>query len=82
MSAAATLIELPEEKVASLMRQLSGVQIVATPSRQFRKSNKLRQWVIPPFRIVSTLSAQLVRPTFYAQGTVADVSFAFDWGNR
>ena len=42
MSTAATLMEFFGQKVASLMRQLSGVQIVATPSRQFRKTNKLR----------------------------------------
>jgi hypothetical protein len=51
-----------KEKVASLMRQLTGVQIVATPSRQFRKSNKLRQGVILSLQIVSTLSTQLMRP--------------------
>ena len=77
MSTAATLMEFFGQKVASLMRQLSGVQIVATPSRQFRKSNKLRPGFILSFQILSTLSAILVRPAFYAQSTVAGVSFAF-----
>ena len=34
MSTAATLMEYFGQKVASLMRQLSSFQIVATPSRQ------------------------------------------------
>ena len=70
-------MEFIGQKVAALMRQLSGVQIVATPSRQFRKANKLRQGFILIFQIVSTLSTQLVRPAFYAQSTAAGVSFAF-----
>ena len=77
MSTAATLMEFFGQKVASLMRQLSGVQIVATPSRQFRKTNKLLQGFILYLQILSTLSTKLVRPAFYAQGTVAGVSFAF-----
>jgi hypothetical protein len=62
MNAAATLMEFLGQKVASLMRQLSGFQIVATPSRQFRKSNKALQGFIPSFQIMSTLSTQLIRP--------------------
>lgn len=77
MSAADALMEFLRQKVASLMRQLSGVQIVATPSRQFRKTNKLRQGFIPSFQIVSTLLTKLIRPASYAQSTVAGVSFAF-----
>ena len=62
MSTAATLMEFLKQKVASLMRQLSVVQIVATPSRQFRKTNKLRQGFILSLQIVPTLSTQLIRP--------------------
>ena len=62
MSATDTLMQFPGQKVASLMRQLTGVQIVATPSRQFRKTNKLQQGFIPSFQIVSTLSTQLIHP--------------------
>lgn len=77
MSATVTLMEFPGQKVASLMRQLNGVQIVATPSRQFHKINKLRQGGILSLQILSTLSAKLVRPAFYAHNKVAGVSFAF-----
>ena len=77
MSTAATLIKFFGQKVASLMRQLTGVQIVATPSRQFCKTNKLGPGFTLSFQIVSTLLTQLVRPPFYAQSTVAGVSFAF-----
>jgi hypothetical protein len=62
MSATATLMEFPGQKVALLMRQLTGFQIVATVSRQFRKTNKLRQGFITSFRIVSTRSTQLIHP--------------------
>ena len=77
MSNVAALTGFPLQKVASLMRQFTGFQIVATVSRQFRKSKKLRQGLIPSFRIVSTLSTQLVRPAFYAKSTVTGVSFTF-----
>jgi hypothetical protein len=80
MSAAAAFMGFPLHKVASLMRQLTGFQIVATVSRQFRKTNKLRQGFILYLRIVSTLSTlstKLIRPAFYAPCTVAGVSFAF-----
>jgi hypothetical protein len=62
MSAAVAFMGFPLHKVASLMRQLTGFQIVATVSRQFRKANKLREGFIPSFRIVSTLSTQLIHP--------------------
>ena len=64
MSTATTLMEFFGQKVASLMRQ-------------FRKSNKLPRGFILSFQILSTLSAILVRPAFYAQSTAAGVSFAF-----
>ena len=59
MSAAATFMGFPFHKVASLMRLLSDFQIVATSSRQFGKPDRLRQWVIPSFQILSTLSTKL-----------------------
>ena len=77
MSTADTLMQFSGQKVASLMRLSSGVQIVATPSRQFRKSYKLQKRFIPSFRILSTLSTKLVRPAFYAPSTVTGVSFSF-----
>lgn len=52
-------MEFFEQKVVSLMRLLSGASIVATPSRQFPKSKKLPQGLLPSFQIVSTLSAKL-----------------------
>ena len=80
MSAAAAFMGFPLHKVASLMRLLSGFQIVAIVSRQFRKTNKLHRGDIPSFQIlstVSTVSTKLIRPVFCAQETVARVSFAF-----
>ncbi len=77
MSAVAAFMRFPLQKVASLMRLLTGFQIVATVSRQFHKSSKLRQGFIPSFRILSTLSTKLIRPAFYAPCTEAGVSFAF-----
>ena len=62
MNATDTLMQFPGQNVASLIRQLTGVQIVAAPSRQFRKSNKALQGFIPSFQIVSTLSTQLIHP--------------------
>jgi len=60
MNATDTLMEFFGQNVASMMRRLRGVQIVATPSRQFRKTNDLHLGFILSFQIVSTLSAKLV----------------------
>jgi len=77
MSTTVTLMEFPWQKVESVMRLLSSVQIVATPSRQFHKTIKLRQGSILSFQILPTLSTKLVRPAFNPSCAVAGVSFAF-----
>ncbi|MFZ4625832.1 MAG: hypothetical protein ACOYNF_16560 [Rhodoferax sp.] len=50
------------KKVASLMRQLSGVQIVPTPSRQFPKADKLQRAFTLSLQILSTLLTILIDP--------------------
>ena len=77
MSAAAAFMGFPMQKVASLMRQLTGFQIVATPPRQVRKPNELWQGFILSPQFLSTLSAIVARPAYYVQCTAAGVSFAF-----
>ena len=77
MGALAAFMGFPMQKVASLMRLLSGFQIVAIVSRQFRKANKLHRGDIPSFQILSTVSTKLIRPVFCAQDTVARVSLTF-----